>query len=101
LAVWGGDAGAHAMWQMVRLLTAAGFAPDPDGFETEIGVGFGEHPARLADEDRSALTTLLAGVESCPDIVISGTLRAAILNFAAHQLDCTFRSARVLQQVFG
>jgi len=101
LSAWPGDAGAHAAWQMVQLLAVAGFAPDPEGFEAETSAGFGQRPERLAQDDRSALTTLLAGAESCPDITVSGTLRGAILNYAAHQLDCTFRSARVLQQVFG
>jgi DNA repair protein RecO (recombination protein O) len=101
LVVWPGDAGVHAAWQMVQLLSVAGFAPDPGEFEAETGAGFGQRPVRLAPDDRHTLTTLLGGAESCPDIAVSGTLRGAILNFAAHQLDCTFRSARVLQQVFG
>jgi len=101
LATWPGEAGAHATWQMVQLLAVAGFAPDPEGFESETSAAIGQQPARLSPEDRDGLTTLLAGAESCPDIAVSGTLRTAILNFAAHQLDCTFRSARVLHQVFG
>ncbi len=101
LAAWPGDAGAHATWQMVQLLAVAGFEPDPEAFETESSTAFGQRPPRLKPEDRAALTTLLSGAESCPAIEVSGTLREAILNYAAHQLDCTFRSARVLRQVFG
>ncbi len=101
LSVWPGDAAAHTAWQVVQLLSVGGFAPDPDGFESESSAGIGRSVERLTPDDRTTLTTLLAGAESCPDIAVSGTLRRAIVNFAAHQLDVTFRSARVLQQVFG
>lgn len=101
LAAWPGDVGVHTAWQMVRLLAVAGFAPEPETMELETSVTVGRPATQLSGADRQALSALLAGVKSCPAIQVSGTLRRAILDFAAHQLDCTFRSARVLKQIYG
>jgi DNA repair protein RecO (recombination protein O) len=100
-ATWQGDAGAHTAWQMVRLLAVAGFAPDPESIDLETPAVVGGRSIHLSDADREALSYLLAAAKSCPEIGVSGTLRRAILDFAAHQLDCTFRSARVLKQIYG
>jgi DNA repair protein RecO (recombination protein O) len=100
LGTWDGDIGAHLAWQLVQLLAAAGFAPDAESLESETGEGFGNRPVRFSQGDRLALTALLNGAASCPETAVSGTLRKAILYFAMHQTDCTFRSFRVLQQVF-
>ena len=112
MAQWHGTAQTHAAWQVIRLLEAAGFAPDlADAIEPGTrGLGFSYDqglvgPAEKADRRLSAegcrtLRALAASRGVCPD-VDAAEVFAALCAYAERQVGCTFRSLRVIEQIAG
>lgn len=110
---WSGDVCIHVCWQIYRLLTVAGFSPTlreccqcgkamskDAGFSYDGGVTC---PACSADArmDRGTYQTLLAigkGRE-CPRLKGGEKVFQLLRYFTAHQLECDFRSARVIEQM--
>lgn len=107
---------AQALWLALRLMTVAGFAPEMDcchacgnslgksaGFAWEGGAVCGHCRAdrRLQLPVLDALKAMAAAETGCPDAVDAPELFRLIQHYAAYQLDTGFRSARVLEELFG
>jgi DNA repair protein RecO (recombination protein O) len=116
LAAWPGDARTHVCWQVLRLLGAAGFGPELDrcvacggdasgapGFAFGAGVvcGYCRADRRVSAETLSALRALNESMEACPAIAAPAETFALLRHYARRQLECDFRSARVIEQMFG
>ncbi|MFO7974267.1 MAG: DNA repair protein RecO [Candidatus Hydrogenedentota bacterium] len=110
LAAWPGDARTHAAWQAVHLLAVAGFemALAPRGSRERISFSF-DHgvlspsqpgDTRLSAREYEGLCALAAHGAECPDIGDSRAVFAAVRAYAARQLETSFRSLRVIDQVF-
>ena len=118
LAAWPGAARTHVCWQVLRLLSAAGFEPSLEycvvcgaavggapGFLYEGGVACGrERPDVWLSPGALALLRRLAGSErGCPaarDEPVSAEVFMVLRRYAAHQLETDFRSLRVLDELF-
>jgi DNA repair protein RecO (recombination protein O) len=115
LGGWHGDVRAHACWQVMRLLSAAGFAPsldacglcgsplsDPTAFVYAGGAACRacRSDRRMSTEEWLALRALAASPETCPVIPCSGTVYTLLRHYAAHQIEADFRSARVIEEMF-
>lgn len=109
---WDGPARVHAMWQVLRLLSAAGFEPDLNGdeeakksygFSFESGV---TQPGMRADRSLSAgdlgiLRTLAGSRNACPRVQDSVPVFQVLSGYVSRQLESEFRSLRVINQLFG
>lgn len=113
LDVWTGEVCMHVCWQAYRLLTVAGFSPTlreccQCGKETSKDVAFSYDggvtcPACAADVriDQGTYQTLLAigdGTE-CPRLKGGEKVFQLLRYFTSRQLECDFRSARVIEQM--
>lgn len=116
LARWEGSARAHACWQVVQLLITAGFEPSLDvcaecGRPVGAAPGFAWHGGvtcsrcradrRLTAREAEALRKMAASRASCPEIADSGSLFGLLRAYASRQLETDFRSARVIDDIFG
>jgi len=118
LAAWPGEPRHHACWQVLRLLAAAGFAPELDrcggcggaltgrvGFSAADGARCGgcrgDFP--LSVEALSAMRALLGAAVACPEAGSAASVEVfrALRRYAAYQLETDFRSLRVLDEVVG
>ena len=113
---WRGDARTHAVWQAWQLLAEAGFAPVLDecldtgappgaapGFSYAGGVvwAVGTGDAALTARQFEELKQMLAARTACPLEKADPGLFRLVWHYARRQLDAEFRSARVLQDMFG
>ncbi|MCC6699564.1 MAG: DNA repair protein RecO [Candidatus Hydrogenedentes bacterium] len=112
MRAWDGPARVHAMWQVLRLLSAAGFEPDLNGgeeakksygFSFESGV---TQPGMRADrslsaEDLGILRTLAGSRNACPRVRDSVPAFQVLSGYVSRQLESEFRSLRVINQLFG
>lgn len=115
---WAGEARAHACWQVVQLLIIAGFEPSLElcaecgrpvasapGFTYSGGVTCSRCRAdrRLTAREAEALRKMAASRELCPEIATAGAERlfGLVRAYASRQLETDFRSARVIDDVFG
>lgn len=116
LASWTGDAESYCAWWVLRLLCEAGFRPtvrecclcgaavsEAPGFSYAGGVTCRRCPSdrRLSAQTYAAWITLSESEEECPAKVQVPELFDALHQFATRQLEHTFRSARVLDQLYG
>lgn len=112
---WTGDPRTHACWQALGLLREAGIAPrfgrcihsgEPvngaAGFSFEGGVvRRGERAdRRISARVHAALLALSEQGGACPDLPLERAGFTLLQEFAAHQLESDFRSARVIDQLF-
>lgn len=112
---WAGDVCVHVAWQMVRLLSIAGYTPmlneccecgvvieQDAGFRYDGGVTCTTCESD-APMDRGTLQTLRAigRGEDCPRMVGGEKAFRLLRVFTMRQLECDFRSARVIDQMFS
>jgi recombinational DNA repair protein (RecF pathway) len=127
LAAWRGDVRAHASWQALQLLGAAGFEPSMEscvdcgrpvsgapGFAWRGGVTCAACPAdvRLASEQYACLRGMVENRDSYPMTcagsgngagvysTVFGAVFRVVRHYAARQLETDFRSVRVIDQLF-
>ncbi|MEX2016398.1 MAG: DNA repair protein RecO [Candidatus Hydrogenedentales bacterium] len=116
LAAWSGAAATFAVWLAWRLLSVAGFTPTFDtcvhcgerlgggknGFSFEGGAVCGNCPAdRRPDAMTFAQLRALATAPACPDLPPAPVQLAFVRDYASRQMDCAFRSTRVIEELFG
>jgi len=109
MATWPGDAKAHAAWQVLQILSAAGFEPaidpggTPAGFAYESGVtgSIGRADRTLTPGVLDALRALTRARDACPAVPHAGPVFDLLRGYVSHQLETDFRSLRVIDQVFG
>ena len=116
LAAWTGDVRAHVCWQVVQLLSVAGYEPALDvcvvcgnaisetpGFSYAGGTTCGACPAdrRLTSEDYACLRALIENREGCPSLRQVGGVYGLLRHYAARQLETDLSSVRVLDEMFG
>lgn len=114
LAVWESDPQAHGCWQVMQLLKAAGFAPALSGcadcgrplgkalgFSYRGGVTCSSCRAdrRLSSAAYRSLCALADKQEACPAVEDADEVFAILAAYATHQLETSFRSVRVINQV--
>ena len=116
LEEWTGDAGTYCDWWVLRLLSEAGFQPairdccmcgsivsDAPGFSYDGGATCGRcvGDRRLSAQVYGTLRALSESEGTCPALERVPELFDALHQFATRQLEHTFRSARVLDQMYG
>ena len=112
MRAWDGPARVHAMWQVLRLLSVAGFEPDLNGDEAakktygfSFDSGVAQAGARadrsLSAEDLGILRTLAGSQETCPHVKDSAPVFQVLSGYVSRQLESEFRSLRVINQLFG
>lgn len=110
MAGWSGTARTHAAWQAVHLLAVAGFEMTlaPRGSREWVSFSF-DHgvlspsqagDTRLNGREYEGLCALAAHREACPEIEDSPVLFRAVRAYATRHLEASFRSLRVIDQVF-
>lgn len=115
LCAWPHDARTHACWQALRLIAAAGFAPETAacvrcgaalgpaaGFALDGGLCCpGCRPdRRIATATQAALRAMSAAV-ACPVHDAPKELFPLLRDYAARHLEADFRSVRVAEEMFG
>jgi len=111
-----GDVKAYTCWHVLRLLTAAGFAPAID-MCAKCGAPVGQRPGfvydggttcgacrgdvRLSPRDYDVLRALLENSQSCPEATDVSAVFAVLHRYASRQLDTQFRSLRVIEEMVG
>lgn len=113
---WEGDVRTHCCWQVFRLLSAAGFEPTVEacgvcggalsgtpGFNYGAGVTCGscEADRRISAESLAAFQEMARGVEACPPLTVDREVFDALWRFAERQLESSFRSVRVIGQMYA
>lgn len=115
-ATFDGSARAHACWLVARVLHVAGFAPELDvcshcGAPLRGAVGFAcdsgavctacRADRRVSAAGLDALRALFSSELRCPPVTAGPEVFQVLRAYAARQVDADFRSARVLQEMFG
>ena len=113
---WEGDVRTHCCWQVFWLLSAAGFEPAVEacgvcggalsgtpGFNYGVGVTCGscESDHRISAESHAALRELARGVEACPALTVDREVFDSLWRFAERQLESSFKSVRVIGQMYA
>ncbi len=113
---WPGDAKGHMCWQALRLLTAAGFAPElghcidcgrpvdeTPGFAWRGGVTCRACPSdrRLSPAGYASLRAMAESGARCPDTAGSEEIFRVLWRYGIRQLETDFRSVRVIDQMIG
>ncbi len=116
LAEWPGDVQSHGAWQAWRLLSAAGFEPSLEaciecGNAVEAAPGFAyaggvtcancQSDRRLSPEAYKTLLAYSKSATRCPVSETQHEVFGVIAKFAQRQLECDFRSVRVLNEMFN
>ena len=115
LAGWSGDARAHACWQVMQLLSVAGFEPaldacgscggpvsDTPGFSYESGAVCDAcvSDRRLSAGEYEALRAMTCNREACPEMEHAVKVYNVLWRYAARQIESDLRSVRVIDQMF-
>lgn len=108
MELWTGDIPAHASWQVLHLIAAAGFAPnvDCDGAPAGFALDSGVVPAGETAERRisraayDALRAMASSPDVCPETSAGREVFELLRLFVTHQLETSFRSLRVIDQMF-
>ena len=115
-AAWTGSARTYACWLVVRVLEVSGFAPElsvcshcgddvraPCGFSLDSGAVCGacRGERRIGVAALTALRALFESERMCPQVPADQEVFQILRAYAARQVDADFRSARVLQEMFG
>lgn len=113
---WAGDVRTHCCWQVFRLLSAAGFEPVAEacglcggaltgslGFNDSVGVTCGscESDRRISAEAQTGLAALARNVDCCPSLTVDKNVFYSLWHFAERQLESSFRSVRVIGQMYA
>jgi DNA repair protein RecO (recombination protein O) len=113
---WEHSPRAHACWQVIQLLISAGFEPSLEvcvdcgrpvsgaaGFAYRGGATCGGCAAdrRLTPGELDDLRAMAANRLSCPAADAPPSLFKLLRAYAAQQLETDFRSARVIEEMFG
>lgn len=109
MALWQEEVKTHAAWQVVQLLSRAGYAPSTDchgrpvGFAYDHGVVSDLRRAdrRLSPREYQALCVMKEHPDKCPSVGAAGGVFEILRHFASRQLETEFRSLGVLDQLFG
>ena len=116
LAAWSGAAATFAVWLAWRVLSVAGFTPSFDacvhcgarlgggkhGFSFEGGAVCANCAAdRRPDAKTFAQLRALATAPACPDLPAVPVQLGLVRDYASRQMDCAFRSTRVIEELFG
>jgi DNA repair protein RecO (recombination protein O) len=107
---WEGDARAHCCWQVLRLLSCSGFEMNlvelvNDGnavaFSYRSGIAAdGEHrDKRLGRVAFETLRELAIARDACPNVKVPAEVFETVCRYTEHQLESSFKSIRVLQDV--
>jgi len=107
---WRGDVRAHCCWQVLRLLSCAGFEMYLDervndgkavAFSYRSGIAAdGEHrDKRLDRETFDALRELAGARDECPAVDIPVDAFDTVCRYAEHQIEASLKSIRVLHDV--
>lgn len=111
---WPGPTRTHCCWQVLHLLSAAGYQPAleacahcgrPVGsapkFSYDGGAVCDGCPSdrRLTAAEYDALVRMQASPERCPDIEGRGNVLSVLRYFAGRHLETDFRSMRVIDQL--
>jgi DNA repair protein RecO (recombination protein O) len=110
---WKGDICTHICWQILRLLSVTGFAPaltecsqcgqeisNIVGFSYESGATCPNCPKDTSIDQGTYQTLLaLAKAKHCPRLKGAEKVFQLLRHFTARQLECEFRSARVIDQM--
>ncbi len=111
---WQGAPRAHACWQVVQLLITAGFEPSLElcadcgkpvsgpawfAFRGGLTCGACAGDRRVSADELDDLRALAANRRSCPDIRSHGPLFNLLHAYASHQMEATFRSFRVIEDM--
>ncbi len=116
LSMWSGDVRTHISWQIMQLLTAAGYTPElfqcihcgasvsaASGFDLSGGVSCAHcrRNLRLTEPVWTALKAFSTADSQCPEIEMAPETFTLLCKYARHQLETDFRSLRVLHDMFG
>lgn len=116
LAVWDGPIETYSAWQVLRLLSIAGFAPAWEhccdcgspidrrpGFAFAGGIVCDKCRAdrRLSPEEYAAFVALMTHEDGCPAVDLGPNLFAIIADYGRAQLESDLRSVRVIHQMYG
>ncbi len=96
LEQWDGPVRTHATWQLLRLLSAAGFEPDlssADAFDE------GER-VRTGSAEMDEFRALSASGASCPYRQDTRRAFVALRRYILRHIDSEFRSLRVIDQMY-
>ena len=114
LAAWEGSARVHACWQVIQLLSVAGFEPSIEvcclcgqpagvraGFSFSGGMTCSECASdrMLSPTDRTVLGALVANRTMCPELDEVDSVYSLICRYAARQVESDFRSIRVIEEM--
>lgn len=113
---WDRSPQAHACWQVVQLLITAGFEPTLEvcvdcGRPVSGAAGFAYRGGvtcdgcagdrRLTARELDDMRALAGSRASCPRIEPMPSLFKLLRAYASQQLETDFRSARVIEEIFG
>lgn len=113
---WTGSARLHCTWQLARLLTVAGFAPElghcvqcggeighNPGFDMDGGAVCGTCPIarRYTSREFDSLVTLFRSAAACPNVEHDDTLFRIVRAYMTRQTESDYRSLRVLHDMFS
>jgi len=113
---WEGDVRTHCCWQVFRLLSVAGFEPAVEacgvcggplsgtlGFNDGAGVTCGscESDRKISVDSQAALVALGRGTDFCPSLTVDREVFYALWHFAERQLESSFKSVRVIGQMYA
>lgn len=114
LCAWQGDVRFHVGWQVLQLLNISGFEPALE-WCVECGGEIGRVPGfsygggvtcykcrsdrRMSSEEYETLQNCSKETEQCPDVVSCDIFRLLKL-YAIKQLETSFKSVRVIEQMF-
>lgn len=114
LAAWQGSARVHACWQVVQLMSVAGFEPSVEvcclcgnpvgtraGFVFSGGMTCSDcfSDRTLSQTDRLILGALVVNRATCPELDDVGSVYGLICRYAARQIESDFRSIRVIDEI--
>ena len=114
LAAWPGSVRVHVCWQVVQILSSAGYEPSTGiccecGEPVGTGTGFAFHGGvtcsrcpsdrTLPSSDCAILGALVANRTACPTLDSVGSVYGLIGRYAARQVESDFRSIRVIEEM--
>ena len=116
LVQWHDDVPTFISWWAIQLMTHAGFAPsidqcgscgtlltNPAGFSNASGLVCGNCKAdrKLDSKTANDFRSLVATFDTCPLQKAEKEVHYLVRSYAAFQLECDFRSIRVIEQMFS